>query len=169
MNETKLAEMDVHADPITGRPGSHPVGTGVGATGGAVAGAVLGTAVGGPVGAVVGGAIGAVAGGAAGHGVGEAVNPTQENSYWERTYRSRQYVDASRPYSDYQDAYRYGWESRASHPGGKWNDVEAELAKGWELGKGKSALVWEKAKAATQDAWNRIETVLPGDSDRDGR
>lgn len=30
---------NLHRDPITGEPGSHPVGTGVGATGGADAGA----------------------------------------------------------------------------------------------------------------------------------
>ena len=33
-NETR----DMNRDPITGAPGSHPLGTGVGATGGAVAG-----------------------------------------------------------------------------------------------------------------------------------
>ena len=39
---------DLNEDPITGEPGSHPVGTGLGAAGGAAAGAALGTAVGGP-------------------------------------------------------------------------------------------------------------------------
>ena len=31
-------KQDMNRDPITGAPGSHPLGTGVGATGGALAG-----------------------------------------------------------------------------------------------------------------------------------
>ncbi len=42
----------LNADPITGEPGAHPVGTGLGAVGGAATGATVG-ALGGPVGAVV--------------------------------------------------------------------------------------------------------------------
>lgn len=63
-------------DPLTGEPGSHPIGTGIGSAGGAAAGAAIGGAVGGPAGALVGGAVGAVAGGATGHAVGEGANPT---------------------------------------------------------------------------------------------
>jgi phage tail tape-measure protein len=44
---------DANRDPITGASGSHPVGTGIGATGGAIAGAAIGT-VAGPIGAAVG-------------------------------------------------------------------------------------------------------------------
>jgi hypothetical protein len=43
-----------NADPITGKPGAHPIGTGVGAASGGVAGAALGAAMGGPIGASVG-------------------------------------------------------------------------------------------------------------------
>ena len=60
---------DSNPDPITKEPGSHPVGTGLGASGGGLAGAAIGTAVGGPIGGIVGGAIGAISGGLAGHGV----------------------------------------------------------------------------------------------------
>ena len=67
---------DLNEDPITGEPGSHPVGTGLGAAGGAAAGAALGTAVGGPIGTVVGGIIGAVTGGLAGKDVAENLDPT---------------------------------------------------------------------------------------------
>lgn len=168
MNEPTVVAKDLNADPITGAPGSHPVGTGVGAAGGALAGAAAGGVVGGPVGAVVGATIGAVAGGLAGHGVGEAVNPTVENAYWEGNYKTRDYVDQARPYADYQDAYRYGWESRTAYPGRQWDDVETDLAKGWPSTERNSSLAWEQAKGATRDAWNRVERVLPGDSDRDG-
>ena len=60
------AKADLNADPITGEPGSHPVGTGVGTTAGAIAGAAVGS-LGGPIGAAIGGVAGAIAGAAAGH------------------------------------------------------------------------------------------------------
>lgn len=67
---------NANRDPITGEPGSHPVGTGVGAAaGGVAAGAAVGT-VAGPVGTAVGAVVGAVAGGLAGKGVAEKVDPT---------------------------------------------------------------------------------------------
>src|SRR6185295_3784278 len=76
-------------DPISGAPGAHPVGTGLGAAaGGMAAGAAAGT-VAGPVGTVIGAAIGAVAGGLAGKGVAEMIDPTVEEAYWRETYVSR--------------------------------------------------------------------------------
>lgn len=63
-------------DPITGEPGAHPIGTGVGAVaGGMAAGAAVGT-VAGPIGTAVGAAAGAVVGGLAGKGVAEKIDPT---------------------------------------------------------------------------------------------
>ncbi len=53
-------------DPITGEPGAHPVGVGVGALSAGAAGAAIG-AVGGPIGMLIGATIGAIAGGLAGH------------------------------------------------------------------------------------------------------
>ena len=60
-----------HPDPITGEPGAHPVGVGVGAVGAGIAGAAIGM-IAGPVGALIGAAIGAVAGGLAGKEVASA-------------------------------------------------------------------------------------------------
>ena len=80
---------DLHADPISGAPGAHPVGTGVGAVaGGAAAGAAIG-AIGGPVGALVGVAVGAVVGGLAGKGVAEMIEPTAEQPYWRENDAAR--------------------------------------------------------------------------------
>jgi phage tail tape-measure protein len=76
-NKTSVPDSNpANRDPLTGEPGSHPVGTGIGSAGGAAAGAAIGGAAAGPVGALVGGAVGAVAGGATGHAVGESANPT---------------------------------------------------------------------------------------------
>ena len=160
---TTLVEDEVHPehhdanrDPITGEPGSHPVGTGVGAAAGAAAGAAVGAA-GGPVGALVGGTVGAIVGGLAGHGVAEQVNPTVEDAYWRENYQGRAYVEKGRPYEEYQPAYRYGWESRGKYAGRDWDDkLESDLERGWEKAKDKSRLTWHQAKHATRDAWDRV-------------
>lgn len=68
------APESAHPDPITGEPGAHPVGVGVGALGAGAAGAALGS-IGGPIGMLIGAAIGAVAGGLAGKEVA-ATNET---------------------------------------------------------------------------------------------
>jgi ElaB/YqjD/DUF883 family membrane-anchored ribosome-binding protein len=70
---------ETNPDPITGAPGAHPVGVGLGAAaGGIAAGAAAGTFAAGPIGTVVGAAIGAVVGGLAGKGAAESVNPTKD-------------------------------------------------------------------------------------------
>ena len=165
-------DTDLNRDPLTGEPGSHPVGTGVGAATGAATGAAIGGAVGGPPGALLGAAIGGVAGGFAGKGVAEAVNPTEEDAYWRENYKTRPYAasDANFTYEeDYRPAYRYGWESRSRHKGKRFEDVESDLGRDWDRAKDRSRLSWDRAKEATRDAWHRVERAIPGDADRDGR
>ena len=148
---------DMNRDPITGQPGSHPVGTGVGSAGAAAVGAALGAPFG-PIGMLVGGAIGAVAGGAAGHAVGERIDPTGEVEYWKSAHTSRPYYDKTHTFDDYEPAYRYGWESRSQHRDRQWDDkLENDLARGWETAKGKSRMTWERAKDAVRDSWDRTD------------
>ena len=110
------------------------------------------------MGTVVGAAVGAVAGGLIGKGVAEGVNPSAEHEYWRSNYTSRPYAQSGYDYdSDYGPAYQYGWESRQSHTGRKFDEVESDLGRGWEKAKGKSRLAWEHAKGATRDAWDRVE------------
>src|SRR5688572_13676768 len=66
---------DANPDPITGAPGSHPVGTGLGAAGGAATGAAVGS-LGGPIGAMVRGVAAAVVGLLVRKPLGETVAPT---------------------------------------------------------------------------------------------
>ncbi len=148
---------DANRDPITGAPGAHPVGTGIGATGGAAAGAAIGAVIGGPPGALIGGAIGAVSGGLAGKGAAEKVNPTVEDAYWRDNYHTRPYAAADVGYDAYRPAYQYGWESRGNYAGRKFDDVEGDLASGWDKAKGASNLTWTDAKEATRDAWHRVD------------
>ena len=160
---------DSNPDPITGAPGSHPVGTGLGAAaGGAVAGAAAG-AVGGPVGAVAGAAVGAVVGGLAGKGVAEGLNPTVEDAYWRDNYTKEPYYVEGRTYDDYAPAYRTGYEARARYAGRSWSDVESDVERDYYANRGNGRLEWQDARDATRAAWHRVERTLPGDADMDGR
>ena len=154
---------DANRDPISGAPGAHPVGTGVGAAGAGATGAAIGGVVGGPVGAVVGAAIGAVAGGLAGKGVAEAIDPTTEDTYWRDNYSTRPYAQADRGYEYYQPAYRYGWESRTQNASRSFDEAQSDLERGWDKFKGASKLTWNEAKGATRDAWNRVENATTRD------
>ena len=154
------ADRDRNPDPITGEPGSHPVGTGLGAAaGGAAAGAAAG-AIGGPVGAAVGAVVGGVAGGLAGKGIAEQIDPTREDAYWRDEYANRDYYDEQVSYDTYAPAYRYGWESRARYPDRTWADVEPELEQDWQKShSSESDLKWARARRASQDAWDRVERL----------
>jgi phage tail tape-measure protein len=166
-NGTENDSRDMNRDPISGAPGAHPIGTGVGATGGACAGATIGS-VAGPVGTVVGGAIGAVVGGLGGKAAGEAMNPTAEADHWRSTYENEPYRKQEFGYSDYEPAYKLGYSNRAQYQGQSFDQAETSLQSDWERTKGQSRLAWEDAKPATRAAWHRVERALPGDADGDG-
>jgi uncharacterized protein YcfJ len=144
-------------DPITGEPGSHFIGTGIGAAGAGTAGAAIGGAVGGPIGALIGAAVGGIAGGLAGKGVAEEINPTVENEYWRENYSSCPYVEPGVDYDQYAPAYQHGWAARVLYAGKTFDEAEADLQHNWEINKANQKLTWDKARLASRDAWNRIE------------
>lgn len=163
---------NANRDPITGAPGAHPVGVGVGAIAGGVAtGAAIGT-VAGPVGTAIGAAVGAVVGGLAGKSVAEQIDPTREDAYWRDNFKSRPYASGA-SYDDYGPAYAYGVSSYSRYAGRQFDDVESDLSRDWSRAKGTSSLTWDRAKLATRDAFHRVsdsvERAVPGDSDRDGK
>lgn len=168
-NEDLEDRHDANRDPITGTPGSHPVGTGIGAASAGAVGAAIGAA-GGPVGMAIGAAVGAVVGGLAGKATAEAVNPTEyDETYWRNTHVTEPHYDEDYAFDDYDPAYRYGTSAADTYRGRRFEDVEQDLSRGWETAKGKSRLGWEKAKGAVRSAWDRAERAIPGDSDGDGR
>lgn len=146
----------------------HSIGAGTGAIGGAVAGAAVGSAAG-PVGTVVGAIAGGVVGAKAGDAVAEAVNPTEYNAHFENSYRDAPYYSSGREWSDYQPAYRYGYDTYGEYRGQKFEDVEGSLERNWNEAKQTSRLAWAEAKGAVRDGWHHIERATPGDADRDGR
>jgi hypothetical protein len=149
---------DMNRDPITGAPGSHPIGTGVGALGGGAAGAAAG-AIFGPIGMLVGGTIGTIAGAAAGKGAAEQIDPTGEVDYWRSAHATRPYANRDSSYDiDYAPAYRYGVESRNAYPGRFWDTtLEADLERDWSGKRAGSTLDWTRAKPAVRDAWDRTD------------
>ena len=147
---------EANPDPITGAPGSHPVGTGIGAAGGAATGAVVGS-VGGPVGAMIGGVAGAVVGGLVGKGIGEAVDPS-EDTYWRESYSSRPYYRDGYSYDDYEPAYRLGYNAWDTHSDARRDfddEMDHELRRHYEDRRGRSRLAWDDARHAARDAWER--------------
>lgn len=167
--DDKSGKRDDNRDPLTGAPGSHPVGAGLGAAGAGAAAGAAGGALGGPVGAAVGAVAGAIAGGLAGKAVAEAVNPTAEDAYWRKNFMNRPYADKNANYDEYAPAYRHGWESFSHYgrQGRSFDSVEPELRRDWDIRKGHSQLAWDRAKEAARDAWTRLESARKGDSDRD--
>lgn len=153
---------ETNPDPITGEPGSHPVGTGIGAAGAGAVGAAIG-AVAGPVGALAGAAIGAVVGGLAGHGIAEAIDPTAEDAYWREEFKRRPYVKPTHTYDDYAPAYRLGLDARVEqhrNPSRSFENIEGDLGSHWDNRRGDSRLAWDDAKHAVRDAWNRTDSHL---------
>ncbi len=164
---------DEHRDPITGAPGAHPVGTGLGAAAGGIAAGALAGSVVGPVGTLVGAVAGAVVGGLAGKGVAEMIDPTVEEAYWRENFTGRPYVTRGASFDDYGPAYMYGVTSYGRLKGRNFAQAEPELMRDWDGSKGASHLTWEGAKQATHDSWQRVsdavERAVPGDSDHDGK
>jgi hypothetical protein len=150
---------NANLDPISGAPGAHPVGTGLGAAaGGVAAGAAAGT-VAGPVGTVVGAAIGAIVGGLAGKGVAESIDPTAEEAYWAENYESEPYYEEGYTFQDYHPGYRTGWEARGRYQGRAFDDIETDLRSDYERNRGQSRLDWEKNRPAARAAWDRFEDM----------
>ncbi len=145
---------DENRDPISGAPGAHPVGTGLGAAaGGAATGAAIGS-VAGPVGTVVGIAAGAIVGGLAGKGVAEAVNPTEEDAYWRETHTTQPFAK-NRTYDEFSPAYRTGYEGYTRYGATRgFDECEVELRKDYERNKG--TLLWDDAKHAARAAWYKV-------------
>jgi hypothetical protein len=159
---------DANRDPITGTPGAHPVGTGLGAAAAGAAAGAVGGAVAGPVGAAAGAVIGAVAGGLAGKGAAEAVNPTTEHEYWRGKFSSMPYAAPGSRYDDFGPAYQHGWESYGKYgrDGKDFASVESDVRRDWDKARGNSGLDWDRAKDATRDAWRRMDENMVGPGGR---
>lgn len=154
-------------DPLTGEPGSHPIGTGVGAAGGGLTGAAIGATVGGPLGAAVGAVVGGVAGAYSGRGVAEAVNPTVEDAYWRENHATQDWAREGGTYDQFAPAYRTGYEGVMKYAGRHYDEIETDLALDYQKHDPNTALPWDRARPAVKAAWQRVSgTITPRDTDR---
>ncbi len=85
-----------------------------------------------------------------------------EGNYWNQNYTSEPYYEQGRSFSDYEPAYRLGYEGYVRHMGtGKtYDDAELDLRREYETQHGSAGLGWEKAKHAVQKAWHRAERAF---------
>ena len=159
---------DANRDPISGAPGSHPVGVAAGGAAGALAGAAVGSIFG-PIGTLVGGSVGAVGGAAGGKALAEQVGPATEVEYWRERASGRDYYKADRDFDrDYAPAYRLGTEFRNEAGARDWTEAESQLRERWERARGESSLDWTSARPAVQDAYNRADRTYAAYEDTDG-
>src|ERR1700712_1971845 len=153
------ADTGANRDPLSGEVGSHPVGVGLGAAAGGMAfGAAVGT-VAGPIGMAVGALVGAVAGGLTGKGVAEAIAPTSEDAYWRANYASRAYATPRDADDEWGPAYAYGVAHYNRNVAANFEDVEGEMARGWNEARGPSSMEWTRARLAAYDAWQNARSA----------
>jgi len=149
-------------DPVSGAPGAHPVGVGLGTVvGGVAAGATLGT-IAGPVGSVAGAVVGGILGALGGKAFAETLDPTlqDQDDYWRDQYVFESYVDQGRSYEDYRYAYRVGYETRVHYPHMTEDEAMDALQSVYEREADAQALPWAKARYATRAAWHRADAHL---------
>ena len=80
-----------------------------------------------------------------------------EDAYWRQNFRTRPYASTGvNDYGFYQPGYRYGYEAANRYSGRQWNDVEADLARGWSTYEHRGTSTWEQIKDAARDAWDRV-------------
>jgi hypothetical protein len=106
-----------------------------------------------------------------GAAAGSAFNPSVHDVYWREAFRREPYYTTDYTYDDFAPAYRTGYEAAGRYHGEnrRFDDLEPELRADFERTKGRSRLTWANAKNAVRAAWDRVEQVMPGDFDNDGR
>jgi hypothetical protein len=102
---------------------------------------------------------------------GDTFNPSVHHIYWRDAFKREPYYTADYTYDDYAPAYRTGFEAAGQYHGQnrRFDGLESELRANYERNKGTSRLTWENAKDAVRAAWHRVERIMPGDFDNDGR
>lgn len=99
--------LDANREPLTGAPGAHPVGTGLGA------------------------AIGAVVGGLAGKGVAEAIDPTRESAYWSENFSGRDYVEHGSSFDDVESEMSSDWATNRGASSLSWERARHAARDAW--------------------------------------
>lgn len=89
-----------------------------------------------------------------------AVHADVEREYWKENFHSRDYIRPKHDFSDYEPAYRYGWECRAAYGDKDWEEIQDELAAGWFHFRSDCSLTWDEAAPAAKDAYDHAGKQL---------
>ena len=99
----------------------------------------------------------AVSTGTGGLAAGEDLDPVAEGDYWRENFRRRPYFEAEKEYSDYEPAYRYGWERAglSEYRNRGFEEIELDLQREWEELPAEELPGWEEARGPARDAFER--------------
>lgn len=81
------------------------------------------------------------------------VRADAERAHWEERFDALDYIRPKHDFSDYEAAFRYGWECRAAFGDESWEKVEDDLDAGWFRFRATSPLAWDEARPAVRDAY----------------
>lgn len=145
-----------HAHELGGTLGMTAGGVAAGIAAGVAAASTAAVTI--PVAAAVvaGAAIGGALGGRAGEDIAREINPTAEEEYWEKNYRTRDYVREDADFSTYRPAYRYGVDAYQANPERSFEELEPSLRNDWGADTG---LDWNEAREAARDAFTRVSST----------
>jgi hypothetical protein len=79
-----------------------------------------------------------------------------DEEFWRSQYQDRPYYQSGTEYSDYEPAYRCGYEHARRYSSKKFEEIVSEVEREWNKVKGESRLAWEHAREAVHDAWKRV-------------
>lgn len=83
-----------------------------------------------------------------------------ERAHWARRFEELDYIRPKHDFSDYEAAFRYGWECRAAYGNTSWEEIEDDLAAGWFRFRSDSPLAWKEAEPAVRDAYEHAGTPV---------
>jgi hypothetical protein len=88
-------------------------------------------------------------------------------AHWREHHAKQGYADKNLSYEDYAAAYRYAWETASKHAGKKFEEIEDEVALGYEKARPGDPLPWDTVRPAVKAEWDRLAGVItPRDTDR---
>jgi len=104
----------------------------------------------------------AVSTGTGGLAAGEDLDPVAEGDYWRENFRRRPYYQAEKEFSDYEPAYRYGWERAglSEYRNRGFEEIELDLRRHWESSETRPS--WDEAREPARDAYERASASRGG-------
>ena len=84
------------------------------------------------------------------------IDPAAHDAYWQENHSTQTYAKDGGSYDEYSHAYRTGYQGAQTHGATKtFADAESTLKDSYEKLKGNATLGWDKAKHATQAAYDK--------------